>query len=62
MSGAYKTPSMSDELFEQECPLGFSEGRIFNEMYENYTNTTTSVTDNFAPQNFKNAYLNLFHT
>ena len=31
MSGAYKPPSMSDELFEQDCTLGLDK---INEKYE----------------------------
>ena len=33
MSGAYKLPSMSDELFEQDCTLGLDK---ISEKYEHF--------------------------
>ena len=58
----FDVESFNIELGSKLSQIDFSGGRYFNEMYEDYTNTITSVTDKFAPQKVKNAYLNLFHT
>ena len=41
------------ELGSKLSQIDFSEGRNVNEMYEDFTNTITSVTDKFAPQKVK---------
>ena len=58
----FDVESFNIELGSKLSQIDFSEGRNVNEMYEDFTNTITSVTYKFAPQKVKNAYLNLFHT
>ena len=45
--------SFNTELGSKLSQIDFSEGRNVNEMYEDFTNTITSVTDKFAPQKVK---------
>ena len=49
----FDVESFNIELGSKLSQIDFSEGRNVNEMYEDFTNTITSVTDNFAPQKVK---------
>ena len=45
--------SFNIELGSKLSQIDFSKGRNVNEMYGDFTNTITSVTDKFAPQKVK---------
>ena len=49
----FDVESFNIELGSKLAQIYFSEGRNVNEMYEDFTNTITSVTDKFAPQKVK---------
>ena len=49
----FDVESFNIELGSKLSQIDFSEGRNVNEMYEDFTNTITSVTDKFAPQKVK---------
>ena len=49
----FDVESFNTELGSKLSQIDFSEGRNVNEMYEDFTNTITSVTDKFAPKKVK---------
>ena len=49
----FDVESFNIELSSKLNQIDFSEGRNVNEMYEDFANTITSVTDKFAPQKVK---------
>ena len=49
----FDVESSNIELGSKLSQIDFSGGMNVNEMYEDFTNTITSVTDKFAPQKVK---------